>query len=97
MAGSGHHVYACAIDMREFLTSSISALSLWILAGFLIGLGLGVNSISVWLVAAGLGLFLVYLGVRGGARWPTETLLFWSGPGYMMAWVLGFVVHGIAL
>ena len=90
-------MYACGIGMREFVTSSISVLSLWVLAGFFIGLGLGVNSISVWLLAIGLGMFLLYLRSRGSARWPTETLLFWSGPGYMMAWIAGFVVHGIAL
>ena len=65
--------------------------------GFAIGLALGVNDISVWLVAAGLGLFVVYLALHGPARRETEGALFASGGVFMMAWVAGFVVRGLVL
>ena len=39
----------------------------WGVAGVAIGLGLGVNTLSVVLVAAGLGGFIVYLALHGEA------------------------------
>ncbi len=65
----------------------------WGAAGFAIGTALGVNTLSVWLVAAGLGVFLVYLWLHGAARQQTEGWLFASGPVFMMAWLAGFVVR----
>ena len=68
----------------------------WGLVGFLIGLALGVTTISVWLVAIGLGAFLLYLARHGPARQANEGWLFAAGPGFMMSWVLGFIVRGVA-
>ena len=68
----------------------------WILAGFIIGLALGVNDASVWLVALGMTGFVVYLKMHGNAHPRTEGMLFASGPAFMMSWMLGFIVHGIA-
>jgi hypothetical protein len=68
----------------------------WTAAGFSIGLGLGVNSASMWLMAAGTALFVVYLRWHGPARPSTEGLLFSGGPAFILAWVVGFVVHGLA-
>ena len=65
----------------------------WGVAGFAIGAALGVNTLSVWLVAAGLGVFLVYLWLHGAARQQTEGWLFAGGPVFMMAWLAGFVVR----
>jgi hypothetical protein len=67
----------------------------WGIAGFVIGLALGVNTASVWLVAAGLGGFLVYLWRHGPARQDTESRLFAGGPAFMTAWLVGFVVRGL--
>ena len=67
----------------------------WGVAGFAIGAALGVTTLSVWLVAAGLGLFLIYLWLHGAARQQTEGWLFASGPVFMMAWLAGFVVRGL--
>ena len=69
----------------------------WGVVGFAIGLALGVNAISVWLVAIGLGLFVVYLAIHGPARRETEGSLFASGSVFMVAWIVGFVVRGLAL
>ena len=65
----------------------------WAVVGFAIGAALGVTTLSVWLVAAGLGVFLVYLWLHGAASQRTEGWLFASGPVYMMAWLAGFVVR----
>jgi uncharacterized membrane protein YGL010W len=68
----------------------------WALAGFFIGFGLGVNTASMWLVVAGLVLFAVYLWRHGKAQAPTECRLFAGGPAFIVAWIVGFVVHGLA-
>ena len=68
----------------------------WGIIGFVIGLALGVTLISAWLVAAGLVLFLVYLWPHGPADDSTEGLLFAAGPIFIMSWLVGFVVRGIA-
>ena len=68
----------------------------WGIAGLVIGLALGVTVISAWLVAAGLIIFLVYLWRHGPADDSTEGLLFAAGPIFMMSWLVGFAVRGIA-
>ncbi len=70
---------------------------IWALAGFVIGLVLGVNLVSVILLAIGLGVFLLYLRVHGDAEDSRETLLFASGPILIIAWMAGFVVHSLVL
>ena len=65
--------------------------------GFAIGLALGVNTISVWLVAIGMGLFVAYLALHGPARRETEGALFAAGGVFMIAWIAGFVVRGLVL
>ena len=68
----------------------------WAVAGFGIGLGLGVTTASAWLVAAGLGGFVFYLMYHGPAREANEGRLFAGGVAFMMAWMVGFVVHSLA-
>jgi len=69
---------------------------LWALAGFFIGFGLGVSTASMWLVVAGLVLFAGYLWRHGKAQPATEGWLFARGPAFAVAWIVGFVVHGLA-
>lgn len=68
----------------------------WAIAGFAIGVGLGVNTASAWLLTAGLAGFLVYLGVHGEAKQETEGWLFASAPAFILAWIAGFIVNGLA-
>ena len=63
--------------------------------GFLVAIILGVTTLSVWLVAIGLGIFLIYLGIHGQAQNQTEGRLFAAGPSYMMSWVLGFIINAL--
>ena len=79
------------MPLRQILDSPVS----WAVAGFGIGLGLGVNTASVGLVAVGLGAFIAYLRLHGPARQSTEGRLFAGGPTFMVAWLVGFVVHGL--
>ena len=67
----------------------------WALGGLAVGLGLGVNDASVWLLAAGLGGFIVYLWLHGQAERETETRLFAGGPALILGWLVGFVIHGL--
>ena len=67
----------------------------WGVVGFLVGIILGVTTLSVWLVAIGLGIFLIYLGIHGQAQNQTEGRLFAAGPSYMMSWVLGFIINAL--
>ena len=68
---------------------------LWGAAGLVIGVALGVTMVSAWIMAIGLGGHLLYLRLRGPARHESEGMLFASGPAFMMAWLLGFVVRGL--
>ena len=67
----------------------------WGVIGFIIGLALGVNDLSVWLLAIGLGLFIVYLALHGPARRESEASLFAAGGVFMMAWMAGFILRGL--
>ena len=80
------------MSLLRFVDSPAS----WAVAGFAIGLGLGVTTASVWLVAIGLGAFVVYLRFHGPPEQKTEGWLFAAGPAYMLSWLVGFVVHGLA-
>ena len=77
------------------LVRSLDCWLTWGVVGAIIGLALGVDTWSVWLVAAGLGGFLVYLTVHGPAKQETEGRLFAAGGVFMMGWLLGFVVRGL--
>jgi hypothetical protein len=79
------------MQVLKYLDTPIS----WAVVGFAIGLGLGVNTISVWLVVAGLGAFLIYLWRHGPARSRTEGMLFASGPVFLVSWIAGFIIHGL--
>ena len=81
------------MTLRGVLDSPLS----WAIVGFAIGAALGVNSLSVWLVVAGLAGFLVNMRLRGAAEQRTEGWLFASGPVFIVAWLAGFVVRGVAL
>ena len=67
----------------------------WAIIGFIIGAALGVNFISVALVAVGLGAFVLYLFLHGPARRETEGKLFAACPVFIVAWMVGFVVHNL--
>ena len=69
----------------------------WGVVGFAIGMALGVNTISVWLVALGLGVFIAYLALHGPARRETEGSLFACGGVFMVAWMIGFIARGLLL
>ena len=79
-------------SLLQFVDSPLS----WAIGGLVIGLGLGANALSVWLVAAGLGGFVVYLRLHGPAQAGTEGRLFSSGGVFIMSWLAGLVVHGLA-
>ena len=69
----------------------------WAVVGFVIGVALGVNFASVALVAVGLFGFVLYLFLHGPARRETEGKLFAACPVFIVAWMVGFVVHNVAL
>ncbi|MDA0769723.1 MAG: hypothetical protein BZY79_03240 [SAR202 cluster bacterium Casp-Chloro-G4] len=80
------------MDIARFADTPFS----WAIVGFIIGIALGVNAISVILLAIGLGLFLLYLRLHGPAEQSTEGRLFAAGPVFIVSWIVGFVVHGLA-
>ena len=67
----------------------------WAIVGFIIGLALGVNFASVVLVAIGLGAFILYAFMHGPAKTKTEGKLFAACPIFIVAWMVGFFVHGL--
>jgi hypothetical protein len=80
------------MSFPRFVDSPLS----WAVAGFVIGLGLGVTSVSVWLLAIGLVGFIAYLRLHGPERPENEGWLLAAAPAFMMSWSLGFIVHGLA-
>ena len=67
----------------------------WALAGLAIGFGLGVDAVSVWLLALGLGGYVAYLWRHGSAQGETEGRLFVAGPAFILSWTVGFIIHGL--
>ena len=67
----------------------------WAIGGLAVGVGLGVDDASVWLLAAGLGGFVAYLWLHGQAETETEGRLFAAGPALIVGWLVGFVIHGL--
>ena len=80
------------IDAPRYPKASVLAIGA---VFFIVGLALGVTTLSVWLLAAGFGGFVAYLWVRGPARQGREGWLFAFGPTVLMSWVAGFVVRGL--
>ena len=69
----------------------------WGLVGFVLGIALGVTTLSVSLIAIGLALFAVFLALHGPARRESEGHLFAGGGMFVIMWLVGFVVRGVAL
>ena len=69
----------------------------WAIIGFAIGAALGVTFISVALLAVGLGAFVLYMFLHGPGRRETEGKLFAACPVFIVAWMVGFVVHNLVL
>ena len=69
----------------------------WGLVGFVLGVALGVTTLSVSLIAIGLALFAVFLALHGPARRESEGHLFAGGGMFVIMWLVGFVVRGVAL
>ena len=69
----------------------------WGLIGFVLGVALGVTTLSVSLIAIGLALFAVFLALHGPARRESEGHLFAGGGMFIIMWLVGFVVRGVAL
>ena len=96
MPNSYGGMYPSGMLERLSLLGIIDSPLSWGVVGFVLGLALGVTTVSMWLVSLGLGLFLVYLWRHGPAREETEGRLFAAGPTFMMSWVVGFIVNSLA-
>ena len=77
-----------------FLLAWLDTPITWAIFGMAVGLGLGVTNVSVWLMAAGLGAFILYLASKGQAKRESETKLFGCGPALLLGWMTGFILHG---
>ena len=69
----------------------------WGILGFAIGIALGVTALSVTLIAVGIGLFVVFLALNGPARRESEGRLFAGGGMFIIMWLAGFIIRGLAL
>ena len=93
---NGHvAVYSSHMPDRMSFVRILDTPFSWALVGFVIGLALGVTTVSAWLLAIGFGAFLIYLALHGPAKESNEGWLFAAGPAFMMSWVVGFVVRGL--
>ena len=67
----------------------------WAIVGLAVGFALGVTTISVWLLVAGLIGYLVYLALHGPAYESEESNLVAAGPVLMVAWMFGFILKDL--
>ena len=67
----------------------------WSVAGLALGLGLGVTTASAWIMTLALVGTLANMS-RHSPLERTEEWLFSTGPAFMMGWLLGFVIKGLA-
>ncbi|MDC0196898.1 hypothetical protein OAJ59_00215 [bacterium] len=67
----------------------------WASSGFIVGLALGVSTISVWILAIGFFLFLIWLNYLGPANEDNEGWRFSAAPAFMMSWILGILVNSL--
>ena len=81
--------------MNLSLTNIIEHPATWAAAGFIVGLALGVNLASVWLMAFGLAAFVFHMW-RSAPDHGSEGMRFAAGPLMVVGWIVGFVVHGLA-
>ena len=79
------------MSMNQIIDSPLP----WALAGLAIGFFLGVTTLSVWILAAGFGVYLLYLRMHGPARESSEGRLFAAGPVLMLSWILGFILKDV--
>ena len=65
----------------------------WTLVGAAIGIGIGVTTVSAWLLAVVLAGWIATLWRRRTGN-PAEGMLVASGPGLLMGWLAGFIIRG---
>ena len=68
---------------------------IWGSLALLNGLVFAAQSISVWIVAALMLLFIAFLKIQGEAEHHTEGKIFAGGPLIMIGWIIGFSIRGI--
>ena len=81
-------------SVSQMLLTVIDSPITWSVLGFVIGLALGANLASMWIMLVALICYLVLLKYHGAANPLTETGLFATGPSFLICWVFGFIVHG---
>ncbi|MBK50366.1 MAG: hypothetical protein CL768_05010 [Chloroflexi bacterium] len=68
---------------------------IWASIGFVVGLALGVSTVSVWILAIGFFAFLIWLNYLGQANENSEGWRFSVGPAFMMSWILGILINSL--
>ena len=84
------------MSAKHMLLTAIDSPVTWSVIGFVVGLGLGANLASMWIMLAALICYLLLLRSHSVANPLTETGLFATGPSFLICWAFGFVVHGWA-
>ena len=68
---------------------------IWGSLALLNGLVFAAQSISVWIVAVLILLFIGFLKIQGEVEPHTEGKIFAGGPLIMIGWIIGFSIRGI--
>ncbi len=89
-------MYPSLALMNLSLTTLIEHPATWAAAAFIVGLALGVNLASVWLMALGLAAFVFHMWRLSPPEHSTEGMRFAACPLLLVGWIAGFVVHGLA-
>lgn len=83
-------------SVQHWLLTILGSPLSWSVVGFLIGVALGGNLASMWIMFIALICYLILLRYHRVANPLTETKLFATGPGFLICWVFGLIVHGWA-
>ena len=68
---------------------------IWASIGFIVGLALGVSTVSVWILSIGFFLFLIWLNYLGPAAETSEGGRFSVAPAFMRSWILGILINSL--
>ena len=86
-----------AMNAKSLLIRIVDSPAPWAIGGLILGLALGVTTISVWILCAAFGGYIAYFKLHGDPKDETEWLLVAAGPALLVAWVVGFMIKGMFL
>ncbi|MCH2305945.1 MAG: hypothetical protein MK334_03360 [SAR202 cluster bacterium] len=84
----------CEIYISRYIPAIFTGFGI---GSILVGMLLGVTSLSTWIISIALFSFMIYVSLRGNPRNKTEGWIFATGPIIIVGWIIGFMIKDILL